>query len=150
MELLRQSRRPGGPVLGDGNNRSIDTRRMVDAVVCIHGLMAAELFLRWSSEELPEEIERIIAAFLARGLLRRSEQGDGLLAPEANSEEFPELDLIGETLRPTLSRHFLVLALLEQRGSGALDRRKLFRCAGNRCGTIIAAVSGGNQLQVDQ
>ncbi|MCP5267816.1 MAG: glycerol-3-phosphate 1-O-acyltransferase PlsB [Zoogloeaceae bacterium] len=108
-----------------GNNRSIDSRRMVDAVVCIHGLMAAELFLRWSAEELPDEIERIIHAFVERGLLRRSEQGDRLLAPEANSEEFPELDLIGETLRPTLSRHFLVLALLEQRGSGALDRRKL-------------------------
>jgi len=32
------------------------------------------------------------------------------------------LHLIGETLRPMLGRHFLALALLQQRGSGKLTR----------------------------
>ncbi|MBL8419684.1 MAG: hypothetical protein JNK92_03520, partial [Dechloromonas sp.] len=43
----------------------------------------------------------------------------------ANSQEFPELQMIGETLRPMLGRHFLALALLQQRGSGKLTRAVL-------------------------
>ena len=46
-------------------------------------------------------------------------------APEANSEEWAELRLIGEIIRPTLERHFLILALLQRSGSGRLNRRDL-------------------------
>mgnify|MGYP000154953288 CR=1 FL=1 len=60
-----------------------------------------------------------------RGLLIRAEPSGWLRTPETNSLEYPELLQIGETLRPMLGRHFLVLALLQQRGSGALTRRVL-------------------------
>ena len=63
--------------------------------------------------------------FAGRGLLRRAEIDGWLLAPEANSQEFPELQMIGETLRPMLGRHFLALALLQERGSGKLTRAVL-------------------------
>ena len=108
-----------------GNNRSLDTRRLGDAVVGIYRLMRSELFLRWSEEELLDEVGRIIAIFAERGLLIRAEPSGWLRTPETNSLEYPELLQIGETLRPMLGRHFLVLALLQQRGSGALTRRVL-------------------------
>lgn len=63
--------------------------------------------------------------FAERGLLHRANRDDWLQAPEANSQEFLELHMIGETLRPTLGRHFLALALLQQRGSGKLTRAVL-------------------------
>ena len=47
------------------------------------------------------------------------------MAPEAYTQEFAELHQLGETLRPTLGRHFLALSLLQQRGSGTMTRRQL-------------------------
>ena len=108
-----------------GNHRSLEMQRLRDAVLGIYRLMRSELFLRWSEEELLREVERIVTILAERGLLRRADDGSRLLSPEANSLEFPELLQIGETLRPMLGRHFLVLALLQQRGSGALTRRVL-------------------------
>jgi glycerol-3-phosphate O-acyltransferase len=108
-----------------GNNRSLDVQRLSDAIVGIYGVMRSALFLRRSDEALLQEIERTIGTFAERGLLRRADPDDWLQAPEANSQEFLELHMIGETLRPMLGRHFLALALLQQRGSGKLTRAVL-------------------------
>jgi glycerol-3-phosphate O-acyltransferase len=108
-----------------GNNRRLDLQQLTDAVAGIHGILRPALFLRWSDDELLHEIQRTIGILAGRGLLRRAEANGWLLAPEANSQEFPELQMIGETLRPMLGRHFLALALLQQRGSGKLTRAVL-------------------------
>ena len=108
-----------------GNNRSLDVQRLSEAVVGIYRGMRTALFLRWSEAELLAEIERVIAVFAERGLLRRTDGTGRLAAPETNSQEFPELHMIGETLRPMLGRNFLALALLQQRGSGKLTRAVL-------------------------
>lgn len=108
-----------------GHNRRLDVRRMGDAVAGIYALLRAELFLRWPPEALPEEMEAAIAALQARGLLRRAQDSGRLAAPEPSSQEFAELHLLGETIRPTLERHFLTLALLQLQGSGRLTRRAL-------------------------
>ena len=108
-----------------GNIRSVDAKRLLDAVRGIQRLMGAELFLRFSLDELPIEMGRIITVFAERDLLRHSEDSTRLLAPEPYTQEFAELHLIGETLRPTLGRHFLVLSLLRERGSGMMSRRQL-------------------------
>jgi glycerol-3-phosphate O-acyltransferase len=72
---------------------------------------------------LPVVLEGALAVLIARGLVRRS--GEQLIAPEANSQELAELRLLGETIRPTLERHFLTLALLQRHGSGRLTRKAL-------------------------
>jgi glycerol-3-phosphate O-acyltransferase len=108
-----------------GHNRSLDARRMDEVVAGIYGLLRAELFLRWPPEALPGAIDAAIAVLEARGLLRRNADAGRLAAPEPNSQEFAELRLLGETIRPTLERHFLTLALLQRHGSGQLTRRAL-------------------------
>jgi glycerol-3-phosphate O-acyltransferase len=108
-----------------GNIRSVDAARLLDAVRGIRRLMGAELFLRFAADELPVEMGRIINVFAERGLLSHSEDSRRLLAPEPYTREFAELHLIGETLRPTLGRHFLALSLLQQRGAGVMTRRQL-------------------------
>ena len=105
-------------------NRHLDERRVNEAVVGIYGLMATELFLRWSSDELPAVTATVIDVLVRRGLLLRSSSGR-LLAPESNSQEFAELRLLGETLRPILERHFLTLSLLQHYGTGRRTRRDL-------------------------
>lgn len=104
-------------------NPGLDRRRFEAAVKGIHGLLGAELFLRWQVSQLSEPLEAALAVLSRRGLLRLS--GEQLWAPEANSAEYAELRLIGETVRPTLERHFLTLALLQRHGSGRLTRRGL-------------------------
>ena len=106
------------------HNRDLDTQRVSEAVAGIYELIATELFLRWSTDELPAATEAVIATFVRRGLLLRSDSGR-LSAPEPNSQEFIELRLLGETLRPLLERHFLALSLLQHYGSGVRTRRML-------------------------
>jgi glycerol-3-phosphate O-acyltransferase len=104
-------------------NPRLDSRRFEAAVMDICLLLRAELFLRWRPQDLPLVLEGVLAVMVARGLVRRS--GDQLMAPEANSQELSELRLLGETIRPTLERHFLTLALLQRHGSGRLTRKSL-------------------------
>jgi glycerol-3-phosphate O-acyltransferase len=106
------------------HNRYLGAQRVSEAVAGIYGLMGTELFLRWSAQELPAATEAVIDAFVERGLLLRNDSGR-LSAPEPNSQEFAELRLLGETLRPILERHFLTLALLQHCGSGTRTRRTL-------------------------
>ena len=66
----------------------------------------------------------VIEVLVRRGLLQRNASGR-LLAPETSSQEFAELRLLGETLRPILERHFLTLSLLQHYGTGRRARRDL-------------------------
>ena len=106
------------------NNRSIDTGRFMEAVSGIYGLMRTELFMRWSPDELGAATLRLIDAFIERRLIFRDATGQ-LSAPEPNTQEIAELSLIGECIRPTLERHFLVLAVLQHSGPGTRSRRAL-------------------------
>ena len=107
------------------HNRRLTENLIDEAVSGIYGLMGAELFLPWTPSNLPDAMGKVIEVFLARGLLRRSAQPGRLAAPDPNSQEFAELHLLGETVRPTLERHFLTLALLQRYGSGSQSRRTL-------------------------
>ena len=106
------------------HNRDLDTERATEAVSGIYSLLEAELFMRWTPDELPAAMEAVVNVFLERGLLCHSASGR-LKSPEPNSQEFVELRLLGETLRSILERHFLTLALLEHRGSGRMTRQTL-------------------------
>ena len=48
-----------------------------------------------------------------------------MVARAPGSREFHELAMLGETLRPTLERHFLTLLLLRRHGSGRVTRQTL-------------------------
>ena len=108
-----------------GRNRRLDARRLDEAVAGIYTLLRAELFLRWSPGELSVEMASAVAVLATRGLVRRNADSGGYAAPEPSSQAFAELGLLGETIRPTLERHFLTLALLQRHGSGRITRRAL-------------------------
>jgi glycerol-3-phosphate O-acyltransferase len=109
------------------HNPCLERHRFDAAVAGIYGLLRRELFLSWTAGEIPAVVARLLDLLMARGLVRDS---DGqLAAPEANSEEWAELRLIGEIVRPTLERHFLILTLLQRSGSGKLSRLDLERAS---------------------
>lgn len=106
------------------HNRDLRMQRVSEAVAGIYKLIAAELFLRWSADDLAAATEAVIETFVRHGLLLRND-GGRLSAPEPNSDESVELRLLGETLRPLLERHFLALSLLQHYGSGVRTRHML-------------------------
>jgi len=108
-----------------GRNRRIDEHRMEEVVAGITMLLRAELFLHWPPAALPGAMAAAVAALSARGLMRQNPDTRRYAAPEPGSQAFVELRLLGETIRPTLERHFLTLALLQRHGSGRLTRRAL-------------------------
>lgn len=106
------------------HSRYLGAQPVSEAVSGIYALLGSELFLHWSAPELPAATAAVIDVLVKRGLLRRNDAGR-LSAPEPNSQEFFELRMLGETLRPILERHFLTLALLQHGGSGTRTRRAL-------------------------
>ncbi len=108
-----------------GRNRRLDARRMDEAVAGITMLLRAELFLHWPAEALSGAMAAAIATMTARGLMRQNPGTGRYAAPEPTSQAFAELRLLGETIRPTLERHFLTLALLQRHGPGRIARRAL-------------------------
>ncbi|MBN8476796.1 glycerol-3-phosphate 1-O-acyltransferase PlsB [Sulfuritalea sp.] len=106
------------------HNRQLSRQRAREAIRGIYGLLRAELFLPWPTEELDAVIDLTESALAQRGLIQDGD-GDSLRAPPPNSEASPQLQQLGEILRPTLERQFLTLALLQHYGSGQLTRARL-------------------------
>ena len=102
--------------------RQFTQAHLDEAVAGIYGLMGAELFLPWAREEVVAVTERVVSILEQRKLLRRTSDGL-LLAPAPGSAEAADLQSLGEILRPILERHFLVLAVLQQGGSGKCTRQ---------------------------
>jgi glycerol-3-phosphate O-acyltransferase len=106
------------------HNRQLSRQRAREAIRGIYGLLRAELFLPWPTEELDAVIDLTESVLAQRGLIENGD-GDMLRAPPPNSEASPQLQQLGEILRPTLERQFLTLALLQHYGSGQLTRARL-------------------------
>ena len=103
-------------------NRQIDPVRLEQAIGDIYALLRAELFLHWPAETIPARTATLIDLFVRRGLLRQDASGN-LAAPEATSPAAIELHLIGETIRPFLERHFLLLAVVKGENLAATNRQ---------------------------
>ncbi|MDP2809298.1 MAG: glycerol-3-phosphate 1-O-acyltransferase PlsB [Rhodocyclaceae bacterium] len=111
------------------HNQVLTRQRAKEAIKGIYGLLRAELFLRWEAQDLDAVIDRTEAALRQRGLIVCDDQSGILRAPPPNSEASPELQQLGEIIRPTLERQFLTLALLQHHGSGQLTRATLEEAA---------------------
>lgn len=106
------------------HNPRLPRGRIEAAVAGLYGLLRPELFLRWPAESVPPLLDAILDVMATRGLLT-VDTDDLLAAPLPASAEAAELQLLGESMRPTLERHFLTLSLLQRHGSGRLTRRDL-------------------------
>jgi glycerol-3-phosphate O-acyltransferase len=106
------------------HNSRLPRKRIEAAVIGLYGLPRRELFLPWSPAELPPVLDAILDVMATRGLVTVVED-DMLAAPASASMEAAELQLLGETMRPSLERQFLTLSLLQRHGSGRLTRQML-------------------------
>jgi glycerol-3-phosphate O-acyltransferase len=106
------------------HNAQLPRRRIETVVVGLYGLLRPELFLHWPMADVSKVLDAILDVLATRGLVAVAGE-DMLAAPPPASTEAAELHLLGETMRPSLERHFLTLSLLQRHGSGRLTRQGL-------------------------
>lgn len=122
--------------------QALRTPQVIEVVAGLYGLIATDLFLRWSKDEISNATVAVIDVLVERELLLH----DGLerlSAPKDDTRESFELRLIGETIRPLIETNLIVLTLLARSGSGSLTRHALE----NDCQQLarsLAALHGGH------
>lgn len=91
----------------------------------IYPFMKKELRLQWDYDDVDEITTAAIEALIDENILTRD--GEFLVRPPTGSAPAFKLMMLGQSMVPMLQRFYLVIALLDRNGSGALSRAKLER-----------------------
>lgn len=91
----------------------------------IYPYIQGELNIRWTSEDLPAIVGKMIQVFLEEGLLVRQENVDTLTRPAANSPQAMQLSMLARLMLPALERYYVTISLLLKHGSGTLTQDRL-------------------------
>jgi glycerol-3-phosphate O-acyltransferase len=108
--------------LGNSVMRTEDIHRLAWRV---YPYVSAELFLRWREEEVAAEVDRILAALSARGLLEAVAGGGAWRRPPPAQAAAVQLALLAQATIQTIERYYLAIALLIDAGSGAITQKAL-------------------------
>jgi glycerol-3-phosphate O-acyltransferase len=108
--------------LANAQLRTEDVQRLAAR---IYPYVAAELFMRWSEDELGGIVERALVSLASLGLLEGGGDGAGWRRPAPTSEAAMQLSLLAQTTIQTIERYYLAIALLVRAGSGAISQKLL-------------------------
>ena len=87
--------------------------------------IAAELFLRWSEEELPAVVETVLGEFARHGLIERDSHGALWRRPPPSSAQAMQLSILAQATLQTIERYYLAIALLVEAGSATISQATL-------------------------
>ncbi|HWW21213.1 MAG TPA: glycerol-3-phosphate 1-O-acyltransferase PlsB [Steroidobacteraceae bacterium] len=105
------------------SNSMMRTEDVLRLASRIYPYIAAELFLRWSEDEVPAVVAELLAAMAQLGLLVR--EGDLWHRPAPVSAAAMHLSLLAQSTIQTIERYYLAIALLIRSGSGAITQKLL-------------------------
>ena len=91
----------------------------------VYPYVAAELFLKWSEEELPAVVRGLLDTLAELGVLERLEAQDAWRRPAPSSPQAVQLSLLAQASVQTIERYYLAIATLTHAGSGVLTARSL-------------------------
>jgi glycerol-3-phosphate O-acyltransferase len=91
----------------------------------VYPYVAAELFLKWTEEELAEAVVKYLQTLAALGVLERIEAEDAWRRPAPSSPQAVQLSLLAQASVQTIERYYLAIATLMHAGSGALTAKAL-------------------------
>jgi glycerol-3-phosphate O-acyltransferase len=95
----------------------------------VYPYVSAELFLRYTEEELPAAVDRVIAALAAQSLIEPVADLPAWRRPRPNSPRAMQLSNLAQATIQMVERYYLAVALLRAAGSGQIDARTLLdRC----------------------
>ncbi|MBV8658476.1 MAG: glycerol-3-phosphate 1-O-acyltransferase PlsB [Burkholderiales bacterium] len=106
-------------------NASLSREQLQRLVRTVYPFLRAELFLRWNEDELDAALDSYLSALVELGWLVTQGREGVYHAPNLNSDEYAQLILLGQTVRPTLVRYFITLSVLTQQGPGKVTAAEL-------------------------
>lgn len=107
------------------HNNELHRDQVVRLVRSIYPFLQSELFLPWSNESVEGVIHKLLDALIASQLLT-ARNSEGLIAcPSPNSEEYAELNVLGQSVRQNLERYYMTVSLLSQQGTGGITQKRL-------------------------
>lgn len=105
------------------NNNTIPREHAVYLVGSIYPYVRAELFMRWSKEEIDDVVDHWIDVMCENDLLLH-ESGQ-LYRPAIGSNEFVMLDTLSRMMLQTLERYYIAMSILRRVGPGKLNAAAL-------------------------
>jgi glycerol-3-phosphate O-acyltransferase len=108
--------------LGNSAMRPEDIHRLAGR---IYPYIAAELFLRWTEDEVPAVIDSVLEALGRYGLIERAADGETWRRPAPTSAVAMQLSLLAQSTLQTIERYYLTIALLLKAGSGTITQSML-------------------------
>ena len=95
----------------------------------IYPYIAAELFLRWSEQEVPAVIDSVLAELSRHGLIESDPQQAVWRRPPPSTLQAMQLSILAQPTIQTVERYYLAIALLIEAGSGKITQSVLVeRC----------------------
>ncbi|HCK64540.1 MAG TPA: glycerol-3-phosphate 1-O-acyltransferase PlsB [Acinetobacter radioresistens] len=97
---------------------------LISVIRTLYPFLKAELFLKWNTDELKEQICQNADALIQGGLMSQDEEGN-LLSSAPNTEEHNQLVVLAAPVKQSLERYYMTLALITQRGSGTISAKQV-------------------------
>lgn len=105
------------------NRSQIELDKLRWLLGSIYPYVRSELFLRWTDDEVPSEIQSWLETFCELGLLRID--GNTVHRPTLGSPEFLLLNTLARTIVPTIERYYIAIAVLRRHGPGKISANRL-------------------------
>ena len=95
----------------------------------IYPYIAAELFLRWSEQEVPAVVDSLLSELARHGLIESDSERAVWRRPPPSTMQAMQLSILAQPMIQTVERYYLAIALLLETGSGAISQGVLVeRC----------------------
>ena len=105
------------------SNSRISREQLLRFARALYPYLQAELFIRWSLDELDAVIDQWLAALVQQDLLRQ--ENDTFIRPAPSSRQYVLLILLARSVTQTLQRFYMAIALLLNAGQNALTAEEL-------------------------
>jgi len=106
------------------HNGKISRGDLISVIRTLYPFLKAELFLKWNTDELKEQICQNADALIQGGLMSQDKEGN-LLSSAPNTEEHNQLVVLAAPVKQSLERYYMTLALITQRGSGTISAKQV-------------------------
>lgn len=106
------------------HNGKISRTDLSNVIYTLYPFLKAELFLKWKSSELKEQIEQYADALVQSKLIEQDDEGN-LISSAPNTEEHNQLVVLATPVKQSLERYYMTLALITQRGSGNISTKQV-------------------------
>ena len=105
------------------NSSRISRDQLLRFVHALYPYLQAELFIRWSDDELDTVVDQWLAAFVEQGLLKVD--NDTYIRSAPSSRQFVLLTLLSRALAQTLQRFYMSVSLILNAGQNTLSAEEL-------------------------